>query len=109
MLELIALICAAVLIVWTPIEARKVAGGWVRKRHKGTPEQFRVQYRRQLTLFLWLGLVLGLANIGLGLLLEENATRSMVKLVIGVVWLGVAVSAFLGRRTVDAGAEAAAR
>lgn len=104
MLELIALICAAVLIVWTPIEARKVARGWVRKRHKGTPEQFRVAYRKQLTLFLWLGLGLGAANVGLALGVEEDSVRGTVKLVAGLLWIGVAVSAFAGRRIVDAAA-----
>ena len=109
MIELIALICAAVLIVLTPIESRKVARGWVRKRHKGTPEEFRAAYRRQLTILFWLGLVFGLGNIALAMAFEDEAARSTVKLVAGLLWLGVAASAFFGRRIVDAGSEAAAR
>jgi hypothetical protein len=102
MLELIALIAAVVLIVWTPIEARKVAGGWVRPKHKGTPEAFRQQYRRQLSLFLWLGLGLGLVNLGLAMLPDQDPGRSIAKMVVGLVWLGVAVSAWLSRRHLDA-------
>ncbi|WP_198371379.1 hypothetical protein [Roseomonas rosulenta] len=102
MLELIALICAAVFIVWTPIEARRVAGGWVRARHKGTPEQFRIQYRKQLTLFIWVGIVLGLGNLGLTLLPGEDPARMAVKVVAGLLWLGAAGAAVYGRRVVDA-------
>jgi len=101
MLELIALICAAALIVWTPIEARKVAGGWVRRRHKGTPEEFRAQYRRQLGLFIWLGIGIGAVNFALGLWLEPDAARRMVRFVTGGLWLGVSVSALVGRRILD--------
>jgi hypothetical protein len=102
MLELIALVCAAGLMIWTPIETRKVARGWVRPRHKGTPEQFRIQYRKQLSLFVWLGLAIGLFNIGFALMLEDDQARGLVKLVAGLVWLGAALSCFLSRRHLDA-------
>ncbi|CAH0262065.1 hypothetical protein [Roseomonas sp. CECT 9278] len=109
MLELVAMVCAAVLVVWTPIEARKVAGGWVRKRHKGTPAEFRAAYRKQLALFFWMGIVLGLGNLGLAFAFDDEPARGTVKLVAGALWLGVSVSAFISRRIVDAGADAAAR
>lgn len=109
MIELIAMICAAVLVVWTPIEARKVAGGWIRKRHKGTPEAFRATYRRQLTILIWVGLAFSVFNIGYAVGFEKDPTRSMVKLVAGLLWVGAIVSAFFGRRIVDAATDAAAR
>ncbi len=102
MLELIALIGAVILIVWTPIEARRVAGGWVRPKHKGTPEAFRRQYRRQLSVLIWIGVVLGLGNLGLAALPDQDDARRMVKVVIGVLWLGVAISAGVSRRRLDA-------
>lgn len=102
MLELIAMVCAAVLIVWTPLEARKVAGGWVRPRHKGTAEEFRLRYRRQLTVLVWAGVAFGLGNILLALLVEEDRARGLVRFVAGVLWLGVSVSAVFGRRIMDA-------
>lgn len=102
MLELVALIGAAILIVWMPIETRKVASGWVRPKHKGTPEEFRRQYRRQLTMFFWLGLVLGAGNLGLAALPDQDDARRLVKVVVGVLWLGAGVSAGLSRRRLDA-------
>lgn len=104
MLELLAMIGAAILIVWLPIEARKVAGGWVRPRHKGTPEAFRVQYRRQTTLFLWAGLVLGLGNLGLAALPDQSEAHRISKLAVGALWLGVSIAAGLSRRRLDAAA-----
>lgn len=102
MLELVALVGAAILIVWLPIEARKVAGGWVRPKHKGTAEEFRRQYRRQLTLFLWVGLVLGIGNFGLAALPDQEDARRIAKAVVGTLWTGVAVSSALSRRRLDA-------
>jgi hypothetical protein len=102
MLELIALVCGAALIIWQPIEARKVAGGWVRARHKGTPEEFRANYRRQLTLFMWLGAGIGVANLGLGGLLEDEQVRRTMRFVTAAIWVGVALSAVFARRIVDA-------
>lgn len=102
MLELVALVCALALIVWTPIEARKVAGGWVRARHKGTPEEFRLGYRRQLTVLIWVGVVIGAGNILLSPLVDADRARSLVRLVMGVLWLGVSVAAVFGRRILDA-------
>ncbi|MBR0650415.1 hypothetical protein GXW78_12130 [Roseomonas terrae] len=102
MLELIALIGALILIVWLPIETRKVAGGWVRPKHKGTPEAFRTQYRRQLTMFLWVGLVLGLGNLGLAALPDQDDARRIGKIVVGVAWIAAGISAGLSRRRLDA-------
>ncbi len=98
MLELLALIGAAILIVWMPIETRKVANGWVRPKHKGTPEEFRRQYRRQVTMFFWVGLVLGLGNLGLAALPDQEEVRRIAKLVVAALWLGAAVSAWFCRR-----------
>jgi len=102
MLELMALVCGAALIIWQPIEARKVAGGWVRKRHRGTPEAFRANHRRQLTLFVWLGIAIGVVNLGIGGLMEEDRTRQIVRFVTAAIWVGVAVSAVFARRILDA-------
>ncbi|BDG73355.1 hypothetical protein [Roseomonas fluvialis] len=101
MLELIALICGVVLTIWQPIEARKVAGGWTRPRFRGTRDEFRVAYRRQLTLFLWLGVFIATANIGMGALLEDDPARRIARFVTAAVWLGVAASSFVSRRIVD--------
>ncbi len=97
MLELIALLAGVVLIVWQPIEARRVAGGWTRPRFRGTREEFLPAYRRQLTMFLWLGVGIVVINIGLGTVIEEDPAR----LLTAAVWAGVAASAYLSRRIAD--------
>lgn len=103
MLELVALIGALVLIVWLPIEARKVAGGWVRPKHRGTPDEFRAQYRRQVTMFMWLGVALAVGNLVIAFVEEEQARR-MVKLVIAALWAGVGIAGWVARGRLDAAA-----
>jgi hypothetical protein len=102
MLELIALICGIVLTIWQPIEARRVAGGWTRPRFRGTRAEFLVAYRRQLTMFLWLGVVIAVLNIGMGVVLEDEPARRIARFVTAAVWLGVAASSFLSRRIAEA-------
>lgn len=101
MLELVALIGAVVLIVWLPIEARKVAGGWVRPKHRGTPEEFRRQYRRQVTMFMWVGVALAVGNLVIAYV-EEDAARRLVKLAIAALWGGVGIAGRVARGMLDA-------
>lgn len=90
MLEIIILICAIAAIIYTPIEAKKVHGGWVRAKFKGTPEEFRARYVKQLKTLTWLGFGLGAAYIVLGFALGVDSTAHLVvKLVIGALWIGV--------------------
>lgn len=98
MLELIALLAGVVLAVWQPIEARRVAGGWTRPRFRGTREEFLPAYRRQLTIFLWIGVAIAVLNIGMGALIEDDPARRIARFVTAVVWCAVAASAVLSRR-----------
>lgn len=99
MLEIIILICAVAAIIYTPIEAKKVHGGWVRPKFKGTPEEFRARYVKQLKVLTWMGFVLGGLYVLLGILMAEGDTaRLAVKVVIGVLWIGVGVVNLLMRR-----------
>jgi hypothetical protein len=101
MLEIIALVAALVLCVWTPIETRKVRNGWVRKKFKGTPAEFVTAYRRQLHVFTWVGGVLGLGNITLAAILDAGDPRQIVKIVAGGIWLVAAAISFYSRRQLD--------
>lgn len=96
--ELLAMIAAAALIVWTPIAARSVAGGWVRARHTGTPEAFRLRHRRQPTVPVRAGVAIGAGNILLVLLADADGARAPARPAMGVPWLGVALAAVVGRR-----------
>jgi hypothetical protein len=102
MLELIALIAALALCVWTPIETRKVRNGWMRKNFRGTPAEFVAAYRRQLKIFVWVGGVLGAGNVVLGLVADAGSPQQIVKIVAGVIWLAAAIVSFVSRRQLDA-------
>ena len=58
-------------------------------------------YRRQLTMFLWLGVVIAVLNIGMGAVLEDEPARRITRFVTAAVWLGVAASAFVSRRIAE--------
>lgn len=101
MLELITLLAALVLCVWTPIEARKVRSGWMRKNFKGGHAEFVAKYRHQLAVMGWVGLALGILNIGLGALAANEASL-VVKLVVGGLWIVGGVVSFASRRLLNA-------
>lgn len=100
MLELIALIAALAVCVWTPIEARKVRDGWMRKNFQGTREEFVTKYRRQLTVIGWVGLVLGTLNLVLALV-ASSEPGMIVKLIAGIIWLMAGGISLWCRRILD--------
>jgi len=100
MLELIALVAALVICVWTPIETRKVRDGWMRKNFKGTREEFVTKYRRQLTVIGWVGLVLGALNLVIALI-AASEPGVIVKLIAGIIWLAAGGISLWSRRILD--------
>lgn len=103
MLEIIVLVAAVFTCVWLPIEVNKVRSGWVHKRFKGDQAAFLIKYRKQLTMFTWLGLVLGVAFVALAILNYQDQANFIVKLVIGALWIAVSPIALMSRRKLDAG------
>lgn len=87
MLEIIILICAIAACVYTPIEAKKVHNGWVNSRFKGTPEEFRAKYVKQLKTYTWIGFGLGILYAIIGALVADNSAELAVKLVISAIWV----------------------
>ena len=105
MLELISLICALVLVVWTPQEVNKVLGGWVNKRFKGDHAAFLKAYRKQLSVMRGAGMAFVVAMLAIAALEfadEGDATRGAVKLVAAVIWGGVAIVSHRARQKLDA-------
>ena len=99
MLELIILVCGVIVLFYTPIEAKKVHGGWVRPKFKGTPEEFRAKYVRQLKVVAWIGFIVGPLYAILGIALGgSNSAQLIVKLVIGGLWIAVGVVNLMMRR-----------
>jgi len=102
MLELISIIAALAICVLTPIEVRRIRGGWVRKQFAGDRAKFLAAYRRQLTLLTWLGVVFGVLGIGMALI-ETKPGEATVKSVAAIIWFTVAGISFVSRRMLPAG------
>lgn len=98
MLEIIVIVCALVALIWTPIEAKKVHGGWVRAKFKGTPEEFRTKYVKQMKMLTVVGLVVGSLYIVLAFLIAEDEANLAVKLFIGALWFAVGAMNLMLRR-----------
>jgi len=98
MLELLVLICALIAAVYTPMEAKKVHGGWVSPRFKGTPEKFRAKYVKQLKAVSWVALILGVLYIAVGVPLSDTTEEMVVKVAIGAIWIVVGLINMAMRR-----------
>lgn len=105
MLELISLVCAIALAIWTPIEVDKVIGGWVNKRFKGNQAGFLKAYRKQLTFMRGFGLFFVVAMGAIAVIEFADAgdgLRGGVKAGAAVIWGAVAFVAHRGREKLDA-------
>ena len=98
MLEILIIVCALAALVWTPIEAKKVHDGWVRAKFKGTPEEFRAKYAKQMKMLTVVGFVLGGLYVVLAFVIAEDQANLAVKLFIGALWIGVATMNLVLRR-----------
>jgi hypothetical protein len=87
MLEILILVCAVAACIYTPIEAKKVHNGWVNARFKGTAEEFRAKYVKQLKTYTYIGFGLGILYAIIGGLSADNGAELVVKLVISAVWI----------------------
>ncbi len=87
MLQIVLFVCALVLIVWAPIECRKVRNGWKNARYKGTAEEYRRTYRKQINFVKWAALAAGVLNIGLAFIDEPDKAHFAVQLMLGGLWI----------------------
>ena len=100
MLELIAMVAGLAVCVWLPIEMGKIRNGWVHKKFAGDRPKFLAAYRKQIRTMMWLGLVFGVAGIGLALV-EDRPGGSIIKLVGAAIWLAVSGIAFTSLRALE--------
>jgi hypothetical protein len=96
MIELLVIIAAIAVLILTPIEVNRIQKGWVRKSFKGSHAEFIKAYRKQLLLMTWLGGVMGVAYVGIGLITEREYS-DIAKYVIAVLWLAVAGMSYFMR------------
>lgn len=97
MLELIAMVAGLALCVWLPIEMSKIRKGWVHKKFAGDRPNFLAHYRKQIRSIMWLGLVLGVAGLGLAAMADQRA-ESIVKLIGAAIWFAVSGIAYTSHR-----------
>ena len=97
MLELIAMVAGLAVCVWLPIEMSKIRKGWVHKKFAGDRPKFLAAYRKQIRSMVWLGLILGVAGIGLAAIADQRA-ESIVKLIGAAIWFAVSGIAYTSHR-----------
>jgi hypothetical protein len=94
MLELIAMIAGLVVCIMMPIELAKIRKGWVSKKFAGDRPKFLAAYRTQIRALMWVGLVVGVAGLGLAAV-EGQRGEVIVKLIGAVIWFAVSGIAFV--------------
>ena len=97
MLQQIAIVAGLIVCVMLPIELGKIRKGWVHKKFAGDRPKFLAAYRKQIRVMMWMGLVLGVAGIGLAAVADQRA-ETIVKLIASAVWLAVAGVAWTSLR-----------
>jgi hypothetical protein len=101
MLQIAMIVSALILIIWAPIESRKVRGGWVNPRYKGQPDEYRRAYAKQVRICLYLAIFCTVVNIGMAFVDARNGAYLAVQLGIGVLWAVAAGVMFYCRRSLD--------
>jgi hypothetical protein len=103
MLTLVSMLAGLALCILLPIVMRKVAGGWVNPKFKGTREEFVAKCRRLLTWLIWLGLVIGVVSIAAAWAPGDTLLR-IDRLASGAIFVALAIVSFMSRRHLDASA-----
>jgi hypothetical protein len=106
MIELISILASLAVLFLTPFEVNRIRKGYVAKKFESDPEKYRTAFRKQVTMLIWVGLVLGLLQIGLSFV-EKSHGENVVKIVAGVIWLAVAGVCFVSRGMLPPSAPAA--
>jgi FtsH-binding integral membrane protein len=100
MLELIAMVAGLAVCVWLPIEMNKIRKGWVHKKFAGDRPKFLAAYRKQIRALMLVGLVVGVAGIGMAAIADQRA-ESIVKLIGAAIWFAVSGIAYTSRRALE--------
>lgn len=102
MLQIAMIVAALILIIWAPIENRKVRSGWINPRYKGNPAEYHRAYAKQIKLSFYLALFCTVLNAGMAFVDQPDNLHMAVQLGIGVVWAVAAVVMFFCLRSLQA-------
>jgi hypothetical protein len=100
MIELISIVASLIVCIVTPIEVRKIRGGWVKPKFAGDRDKYLQAYNRQLGALTLAGVVFGILYVGLAFI-ETEPGENVVKLIAAVIWFAVAVICFASRRSLQ--------
>jgi len=103
MIELIGMLASLAVCILIPVQASKFRAGVYPKNDKFTPEQMLAAFRKQLAMFVWLGLGFGVLFIFLAVI-EDEPGEWMVKLVGAALWFAAGGIAFFTQRSLPAAA-----
>lgn len=107
MIELIGLIACIVFCIGVPLQVNAIRNG---KAFEKAPEKRAMiiaATARQFSLLSWLGIGLGVIEIGLAFV-EDEPGEWVFKLIAGIVWLVASALSFWGKRQIAAVAAATA-
>jgi hypothetical protein len=93
MLELISIVASIAVLILTPIQTAQIVQGKVNPKYKGTPEAYAAAFRKQIGLFIWLGVVFAVLDLVL-VFIDPEPGEWIVKLLGAALWLGVAAVSF---------------
>jgi len=101
MLQILLFISAFILIIWAPIESRKIRSGWKSPRYKGTADEYRLSIRKQFNLFKWFALVIGVVDLGMAFVDQPDTAHMAVQLALAATWLAAGGTMFYCVRLLD--------
>ncbi len=101
MLEIAMIIAALILLIWAPIENRKVRSGWINPRYKGSPAEYHRAYAKQINISFYLAIFCAVLNTGMAFIDTPDTVHMMVKLGIGALWAAAAGMMFYCKRSLE--------
>lgn len=104
MIELIAIVACLAACIGTPIQTAKIRGGWMPKKFKGTRAEYIATYLKQLRMLAWVGLGLGVVEIGMIFIPDQPQGEWIAKLVGAVLWFTLSALCFFSQRSLTAAA-----
>lgn len=102
MLQIAMIVAALILIIWAPIENRKVRTGWINPRYKGKPDEYRRAYTKQIKVSFYLAIFCAVLNLGMSFIEEKQGAYLAVQIGIGVLWAVAAGVMFYCLRNLQA-------
>ncbi len=97
----IAIVGGIWVIFYTPIQTRRIIGGWVPANFTGNAADYPARYVKQATRFIWVCVGIGVVCAAM-IPTEDRPSDWLTDLSISVIWLIVAAMTYRARRQISA-------